>query len=172
MRLQTTLLAAALAACGADSRPPAKGPTMAIVESNQQLVHKLYDLLNTGALDRLGEVIAPDFVAADGSRGPALFAKVMTGLRAGFPDIHYTVDEVVADATRAAVRWTWRGTNSAPFRDFPASGKRIANSGMAIFEIAGGKITAGTTETDRLGFLIGIGVIPYNPAYGPPPKTE
>src|SRR4051812_29045571 len=143
MRLQTTLLAAALAACGADSRPPAKGPTMAIVESNQQLVHKLYDLLNTGALDRLGEVIAPDFVAADGSRGPALFAKVMTGLRAGFPDIHYTVDEVVADATRAAVRWTWRGTNSAPFRDFPASGKRIANSGMAIFEIAGGKITAG-----------------------------
>lgn len=145
---------------------------MAIAESNQQLVHRFYDLLNAGALDRLGEVVSPDFAAADGSRGPAQFAKVMGALRAGFPDIHYTVDEVVADATRAAVRWTWRGTNSAPFRDFPASGKRVANSGMAIFGIAGGKITSATTETDRLGFLIGIGVLPYNPAFGPPPKTE
>src|SRR5690348_7102251 len=103
MRVSPLLLAAALSACSADASPPAKGPAMAIAESNQQLVHRFYDLLNAGALDRLGEVVSPDFAAADGSRGPAQFAKVMGALRAGFPDIHYTVDEVVADATRAAV---------------------------------------------------------------------
>ncbi|MEO8703411.1 MAG: ester cyclase [Kofleriaceae bacterium] len=140
--------------------------------SHAQIVRTLYDLLNAGAHDRLGEVIGPSFVAGDGSRGPEAFARVMAKLRESFPDLVYTIDAIVADGDRVAVHWTWRGTNSSPFRAFPATGKRVVNSGLAIFQIEAGKITSATMETDRLGFLISIGVITYDPAYGPPPRTE
>jgi steroid delta-isomerase-like uncharacterized protein len=169
MRLIALVVAAALAACGTT---PRKASPMVAPSNNTQVVRTLYDLLNSGAYDRLDEVIAPSFVAGDGSRGAQAFGKVLAKLRASFPDLVYTLDELVADGDRVAVHWTWRGTHSAPFRDFPASGKRVINSGLAIFQLAAGKITSATMETDRLGFLIALGVIAYDPAYGPPPRTE
>jgi predicted ester cyclase len=58
------------------------------------------------------------------------------------------------------VRWTWEGTHRAPIRGYPASGARVKDSGMAIYEFAGGKIRSVWLQTDRLGFLQQIGVVP------------
>jgi predicted ester cyclase len=138
---------------------------------NERLVRRLYDdYINRGHLDRLGEVVAADFVGPGGRRGPAAFAATIEGLRAGFPDLSYTLEEVVADDASVAVRWTLRGTHSGTFRNIAPTGKRIENNGMAIFRVASGKIAAASVETDRLGFLLAIGKIPYDPAFGPSPR--
>jgi len=141
-------------------------------EPNTQIVRTLYDILNAGTLDRLGEVIGPTYTAGDGSRGPQAFGKIMAGLRTAFPDLVYTLDEVIGGGDKVAVHWTWRGTNSGPFRALPATGKRVVNTGLAIFRVEDGKVTSALMETDRLGFLMSLGVIPYDPAYGPPPRSE
>jgi steroid delta-isomerase-like uncharacterized protein len=139
-------------------------------EAGERLVRRLYDdYMNTGELDRLDEVVSPDFVGPGGQRGPAAFAGVITSLRASFPDLRYTVEDVVGDGDRVAVRWTWRGTYTAAFRGFAPTGKQVVNSGTAFFHIAGGKLVRAWVETDRLGFLLSIGAIPHNPAFGPPP---
>jgi len=139
-------------------------------DSNKQLVRRLYeDYINPGRLDRLGEIVSPDFVGPGPQPGPAGFATIMTNLRTGFPDLVYTVEELVAEGDRVAVRWVWRGTHTGPFRTFAPTGRKVENTGFAIFQVADGKLVRASVETDRLGFLVSVGAVPYDPAFGPPP---
>lgn len=139
-----------------------------MVESNKQLVRRLYtEYLNPGRLDRLEEIVSPAFRG-----GPAAFAAPVSGLRTAMPDLTYTVEDVVGDGDRVAVRWTLRGTHTGQFRSFAATGKPITNTGFAMFELAGGKIVRSWIETDRLGFLQTIGAIPDDPAFGTRPPAK
>lgn len=106
------------------------------------------------------------WVIADssGARGPGAFRQVIDGLSHAFPDIRYTVEDLVAEDDRVAVRWYWSGTHRAPFRGLAPTERSLTNSGVAIFRLRAGKITAATLETDRLGFLQSIGVVPPNEA--------
>lgn len=140
--------------------------------SNEQRVRSLYAYINAGELDRISELVSERFVSASGQRGGQAFLAGITALHAAFPDLQYTLEASVAAGNLVAVRWTWRGTHTGPFRSFAATGKQVSNTGQAIFELAGGKIVATSLETDRLGFLQAIGAIPYDPAFGPRPAAS
>jgi steroid delta-isomerase-like uncharacterized protein len=170
----TQLALAALVVCGCahPSQPSTdRSTTMSeqTRDENKRAVQALFETFNTGALDQLERLLAPDYVGPQGDRGPAGFRKIMVGLRTAFPDIHYTVDELVAEDDRVAIRWHWTGTNRAPFRGYPVSGKPMTNPGVGIFRLAAGKIVSATMETDRLGFLEQLGVVPPNVGRGPQP---
>lgn len=138
-------------------------------DRNADLVRRLYaDYLNPGRFDHLGEIVSDDFAGPGGQRGPAAFAAPVAGLRTGFPDLTYTVEDVVADADHVAVRWRWTGTFTAAYRGFAPTGAPVTNRGMAIFRVADGKIVRSTIETDRLGFLIAIGAVADDPRFGGP----
>ena len=142
-------------------------------DANKQLVRRLYDdYLNPGLLDRLGEIVSPDFIAGGPQRGPAAFSGVVGGLRAAFPDLRYTVEDLVGDGDRVAVRWSWRGTHTGAFRGFAPTGKQVLNTGFAIFEVTDGRLARAWVETDRLGFLVAIGAVPYQEIFGPPPSAK
>ena len=83
---------------------------------------------------------------------PPSFAEPVTLLATAFPDIAYTLTDLIAEGDRVAVRWSWTCTHARQFRDFAPTNRRFTNTGMAIFTVAGGKITAVAMETDRLGF--------------------
>lgn len=138
-----------------------------IRELNMHNVERLFETFNHDDLSAVDELVAAEYSGPQGSRGPAGFRAVAAGLRAAFPDIHYTVDDLVADGDRVAVRWHWTGTHRGPFRDFPATGKPVKNTGTGIFQCRDGKIVAAHLETDRLGFLEQIGVVPPNVGLGP-----
>lgn len=167
MRSSTFVAVAAIAAaCAADPPTPAS-PT--VPDSNEQLVRRLYaEVINPNRMDALPDYVAPDFVGPAGV-GPASFAASIDTLRAGFPDLSYTLEDVVAAADRVAVRWTVRGTHTGQFRSFAPTGRTFANAGVAIFRIADGKIVHAWVQTDRLAFLQALGVIPDDPRFGPPP---
>jgi steroid delta-isomerase-like uncharacterized protein len=131
------------------------------VETNTRAVRRLFeDGFNQGSKEIVAEVISPDYVDAAGARGPAAFGQVMAGLRNAFPDLHYTVEEVVAEGDRVAVRWHWAGTHQGAFRGIAATQRAVTNKGLAIFQLRDGRIVAATLETDRLGFLQALGVVP------------
>ena len=129
-------------------------------EENRRKVTMLFEAFNNGGLGVVDELVGPEYVGAQGDKGPAGFKTVVVGLRAAFPDVHYTLDDVVAEGDRVAVRWHWTGTHRAAFRGFPATGKTITNTGAGIFQFQGGKIVTAVLETDRLGFLEQIGAVP------------
>lgn len=137
---------------------------------NKQQVRELYARVNQGQLARVDELISPEFTGATGQRGSQAFLAGIAALHAAFPDLHYTLESLVAEDDRVAVRWTWRGTHTGAFRTIAPTGKQISNSGQAIFTFVEGKIASTSLQTDRLGFLVALGVIPDDPRFGPPPR--
>jgi steroid delta-isomerase-like uncharacterized protein len=140
-------------------------------DDNKRSVANLFETFNRGDLSQVDALVGPEYVGAQGDKGPAGFKTVVVGLRTAFPDLHYTVDDLVADGDRVAVRWHWTGTHRGPFRGFPPTGKTVSNSGTGIFRLRDGKIVGADLETDRLGFLEQIGVVPEGVGRGPRPTV-
>ena len=133
--------------------------------SNKELVRKFFEeAINHRDLRLLNDLMSEDYVGAFGEKGPAGFQAQITGLLDAFPDIHYTIDELIADGDKVAVRWTWKGTHKAAFTTIPATGRSVTNGGMGIYEFRNGKIVNIHLLTDRLGFLQQLELVPANPA--------
>lgn len=117
-------------------------------------------------------LISDDYVGASGDRGPSAFANNVMSLRQGFPDIQFTLEYLVAEGDRVAVRWKWRGTHQGTFNGFPASQKQVANDGTVIYRLKDHKIAETWLQTDRLGVLQQIGVVPKELGAGPQSKGK
>jgi predicted ester cyclase len=123
---------------------------------NKQTIRSLYEEALSGhRLQLIDELFAPEFPG-----GAAGFRAQIAGLISAFPDIQYTVLDLVAEGERVAVRWQWAGTHAAPFRGFAPTQAKVSNDGMAIFAFSGGRIAGVELQTDRLGFLQQLGIVP------------
>ena len=145
------------------------------IETNKAAIRSIYEVcLNTGNMESLAQLISPDFVGVNADIGPEGFAATLMGLRSGFPDIQYTVEDVIGDNDRVAVRWIWTGTHKNDFRGFMATNATMRNSGVSIYQMREGKIFRAWIETDRLGFLLQIGALPaeFSARIQPPSVTD
>lgn len=128
---------------------------------NKQAVRRLYEeYINAARPELLPELVDPDYVGPQGERGPGGFAGTIDGLRGALPDLRFTLDDLVAEGDRVAVRWTWTGTHTGPFRGLAPSHRRVTNAGIAIYALRGGKVVGAWLQSDRLGFFQQIGVVP------------
>jgi predicted ester cyclase len=165
-RITAVLAGTLVAACmgqAAETRgesPPAmSNPT----RENKQIVRRLFeDGMNQGNVAAIDELIAAEYADPVGGRGPQAFKDVMVRLKTAFPDLKYTVDELLGEGDQVAIRWHWTGTHQGNFRGLAPTQRSVTNTGNAIFHLRAGKIVAASLETDRLGFLQGIGVVPAN----------
>jgi len=132
-------------------------------EKNQEVVRKLYeDILNTGQLELLNQIIAEDYAGINGQLGPAGFAESIKALRQGFPDIQWTVEDLIAEGDRVVAIWKWQGVHEGLFQGFMATAKHVTVNGIAIFQFRDNKIVHALVQPDRLGFLQQIGVVPQD----------
>jgi steroid delta-isomerase-like uncharacterized protein len=115
-------------------------------EANKELVRRHYeDSVNLNNLDAAENQIADDFIdhgARPGraSRGPEAARQAMAALHAVVPDLHVTLDEVIAEGDLVAVRATWRGTHKGSFMGSPPSGRPVTISGMVFWRVADGRL--------------------------------
>ncbi|MBV9282463.1 MAG: ester cyclase [Chloroflexi bacterium] len=79
---------------------------------------------------------------------------------AAFPDLHATVEDVIAEDDRVAARLVSRGTHRDAFQGVPATGKRIEMSSMAMWRVRDGKIAEHWINLDALGLLQQLGAMP------------
>ena len=130
-------------------------------DDNRQAVRRLFEQgFNQRSAAAFDELIADAYTDPAGARGADAFKQVLGRLSGAFPDLRYTIDDLVADGDRVAVRWHWTGTHLGAFRGVAPTERAVTNSGAAIFRLEGGRVVAATLETDRLGFLQAIGVVP------------
>jgi steroid delta-isomerase-like uncharacterized protein len=142
-------------------------------EKNKETIRRLYEnLLNHGKLELLDQVIAEDYTGIYGQRGPEAFAETIRGLRQGFPNIRWTIEDLIAEGDRVAVRWTWQGTHQNAFRGFPATQKQVTDKAIAIYQFRSNKIIQAWIETDRFGVLQQIGAVPEDLGSLPQPPTK
>ena len=92
-----------------------------------------------------------------GLEGFGMFA--MTALTA-FPDVYFSIDDIIAVEDKVAVRLTFAGTHGGPFLDLPASGSSIAGRDLIIYRFADGRIEEAWLQLDGLGIMVQMGIIP------------
>lgn len=130
---------------------------------HKTIIRNLYEgILNTGKLALLKEVISEEYQGVRGENGADGFADTVNSIRIGFPDIKWTVEDLMAEGDKVIVRWSWKGTNKNSFRGFPASNREVVDQAIAIYEFSGDKIIKAWIQSDKLGFLQQIGIIPQD----------
>jgi steroid delta-isomerase-like uncharacterized protein len=133
------------------------------VDQNKKTVRRLYEeCLNKRNYSLLKELVADDFTGEGGAKGPNGFEHTIRPLVESFPDIQWKVDDIIGEGDEVVVRHSWIGTNKGVFRGIPASNKSITNDGIGIFLFKEGKIVQARVQTDRLGFLQQLGVVPVD----------
>jgi steroid delta-isomerase-like uncharacterized protein len=134
-------------------------------EENKALVRRTYEeVLNKVHLDVVDELYASEYVyTSPGSpelRGPEGFKQLVRMLRAAFPDLRFTPEELIAEGESVVSRWTGRGTHQGEFKGIPPTGKQVTVTGIVIHRIADGKFVEDREELDALGLLQQLGAVP------------
>ena len=137
---------------------------MAAAADPKAIARRLYeDVLNKGALDALDEIATQDFVEHDPLPGQTTglegLRQRITMLREGL-GARYTIQDMIAEGDRLAVRWTNEGTHSADFLGIPATGKRFSITGIDIFRLSDGKLAEHWHVVDQLLLLQQLGLVP------------
>ncbi len=138
------------------------------MEKNKAIIQDLYEnVMNKKDMSLLPVIVSEEYTGPEGSKGVAGFTAPIAPLIAAFPDIQWKISSLVCDGDKVVAKWTWYGTQTGTYRNIPATGKAIHINGIAIYELKNGKIIAGEVQTDRLGFLTALGVLPADIATAP-----
>ena len=135
--------------------------TDTMVNNQAQVIRHIYDqALNKRKMELLKEYISDDFVGVRGLKGAKGFEEPVKTLVDAFPDIQWNIENIIAEGAKVVVKWRWYGTDRAKFQSFLPTNTQITNEGVGIFEFNDGKIITADIQTDRLGFLQQLEVIP------------
>ena len=139
---------------------------MNVIEENRQIITRYFEeVWNQGNLDALDDLIAPDYVNhSPGTPNPAPGASglkpIVAALRQGMPDVEFTICDMVITPDKVAVRVVMTGTHTGDFFGIPPTGRRVAVNQLQIERIENGKLVEHWRQTDDLGMMRQLGLIP------------
>ncbi len=132
-------------------------------EENKAVVRRIFAALDDQDLDAVGDLLASDYLLhfdgnpeMDRGAGIGYFGAFL----AAFPDISHQVQDQLADGDRVATRIVVRGTHQNEMMGIPATGKEVTIKAINIFRIDQGKIAEHWVNSDSLGMLVQLGVVP------------
>lgn len=130
-----------------------------MLEENKALVRRWFEQVwnrkNEAAIDEMfsaqGKAYGfpqPDSVAdvEEFKRQHRVFCKA-------FPDLHFTLEAVVAEGDLVAVRWRVEGTHQGDHLGFPATRKKATLTGSSFLRIGQGQILDGWNQMDMADFF-------------------
>jgi predicted ester cyclase len=118
------------------------------VEENKVIVNRVWnEVLNECKLDVVDELVDTSYVyhgpGGHEIKGPEGLKQFARGLRTSFPDLHFTVEDLIAEGDKVVSRWTSRSTQRA-------TNKQMTNMGIIITHVVGGKCVEDWEIYDRL----------------------
>ena len=134
-------------------------------EENKAIVRRMTEeFYNQGNVESAERFFAATYVHHDPA-SPHMRDRdgLKQGLRAfltGCPDLHITIDQLLAEGDMVTKRWTYHATHTSDLSGLPPTGKRITMSGLELFRLEGGKIVECWLGYDNLSLLQQLGVIP------------
>ena len=133
-------------------------------ELSKAIVRRAFEAWNAGDLDLFDEIWATDYVHHDPAepevRGLEDYKRYVAYVHSRYPGLHFAVEDVLAEGDKAAARYTWQITDSVGKEDRPPTGKQVTVAGIAIYRLAGGRITEMWVNWDELGYYRQLGVVP------------
>jgi predicted ester cyclase len=140
------------------SAPSAVTGEPGIPQQNASLARRAVQFVNTGNTVLADHVLSPLYVNHDPAFPMAtdrsgLEHTIVDVVRAAFPDVRLTIDDLVASGDRVAVRFTFRGTHLGAFAGIPATGRRVEFTNNTIYRIADRQIVEGWSVWDAASLL-------------------
>ncbi len=134
-------------------------------EENKALDRRWFqEVWNQGSVASYEELASPDLVVHNpppGITGDFEGVKQAISIhRTGYPDMHFTIEEQVAEGDKVVSLWTITGTHKGEWVGIPPTGKQISIHGMSLQRYQGGKMVEGWLAMDMLGWMQQIGVVP------------
>ena len=114
---------------------------------------------NKGNLDLADEMYADAYVGHGiDVRGPQGLKQFIAMFRAAFPDLDFSIQDMLAEGPQVAWRFTLRGTQQGEFQGIPPTGKPVEMTGIVISRFDGGMWVEDWVEADRVGMMQQLGV--------------
>ncbi len=134
-------------------------------EENKALIHRFVEeCVNMGDAALLDMFVAADVVMH--TPGPEQ-APGIDGIRQAFawfqtvfPNLHITLEDMLAEGDKVVSRWTAQGTHQGELQGLPPTGKQATWTGIDIYRITNGKIVDWWRSADILGLLQQLGAMP------------
>ena len=135
------------------------------IENNKLLMNRFVEFINTANGQLANELISRDakfYVPGqlEPMIGPEGYLTIIGMMRSGFPDIQWTLEEMVAENDKVAARFIMKGTHQGAFSGVPPTGKPIKVQAMNLYRFSNGKITEEYGQPDLLALLQQIGALP------------
>lgn len=135
-----------------------------MTEQNKDLARRFDDAFNAGDTEAMAGLVAEDVVVNPPVPGlasgrQALFDAISM-YHSAFPDLHSSVEHVVAEGDLVVLHGIATGTNSGPLMGTPATGKTATFSYIDIYRIADGRIAEVWHVEDVAGMLRQLGAVP------------
>ncbi len=84
-------------------------------------------------------------------------------MRAGFPDIIFSIQEQITEGDKVASRFEWSGTHKGEFPGVPATDRSVKVWGVVIDHLENGRIRDTRIIMDTLGLMAQLGALPPSP---------
>jgi len=135
--------------------------------SNKATFRRFHEAVNTGDVviisKMIDELVEPDALIRTpvplNETGAAALKHVWSVLLAAFPDLHLTVEDVIAEGDRVVVRNTVTGTHRGEYMGLPPTGKSVTYNEIFIFRFANGRVAETWGVVDVLSQMKQLGAI-------------
>ena len=140
--------------------PPGDMQVEPPTHQNKALIRRLFvEVVNQQKVDLLDDMVRPEFkVSPNGPSGPHSMKDLISWLHTVFADLHYELEDLVAEADKVVARTRARGIHSGTYLGVRATGRSVSYTETFTFRIADRRIAEWWTEVNRLGILQQIGV--------------
>lgn len=137
-------------------------------EQNKAIIRRwIEEAWNQGRVEIADELYAGDFRAQDIDEpdrplhGPQDIKEYVLRTRAAFPDIHFTIDHLLAEGDKVVGAFTIRGTHRGYFGTIAPTGRRVVFKAVDIWRFEKGKIAERCIASiDRLDLMQQLGAVP------------
>ena len=142
---------------------------------NKSIVRRMYEeVWNKRNLEVAKELISPSHAMQlidlpDSGIGPEAYARNVVQFVRAFPDLKFTVLDMVEENEKVVVLWNISGTHKGEFRGVAPTGKKVSVDGITISQLADGKIMDSYVSLDLWSMMQQLGAIP---ATGQPKKAS
>lgn len=113
----------------------------------KEIIAKYYEqVFNGRELDAMGDYWADERMRESVTRGCLSYFEA-------FPDLHISVEEMIAEEGRVFVRTTMTGTHDGEYKGIAPTGRNVATDCAEVFRLSGGKIVGYWCLTNVAGLM-------------------
>jgi len=140
------------------------------MDNPKELINRFVEeLWNERRLDVADAIFAKDCVthqlqsgapAAAVPRGPEAIKEHVAGWITSFPDLRFTIDQMLSEGDRVATQLLMEGTHQGAWMGIPATGKKMQIRMFTVHRVVQSKIVEDWVLVESLGFFQQLGVLP------------